>query len=229
MENMTSILSLFLPTSIAFLFISSSSYSVRATNVGNQFKWRIEAGTKATVSCRVDYAMACTFFIDDPNGISENTNCSPIETQAYLLRRDSLLEPDEDKGNIYFSTTYNNSQINQMNGELCCAGTPIIAVTSANDEHVDTCFDGVRFYLSEDDVSDCSCKLEDGTDCIPSAMEAVYNTFDSLEDLMENSSCAPSQSPTISSMPTVNSSASLFFASSCSTIFVGVVTFLIML
>lgn len=126
MENMTSILSLFLPT-IAFLFISSSPYSIGATNVEkNQFKWRIKAGTKATVSCRVDYAMACTFFIDDPNGISENTNCSPIETQAHLSRRDSLPEPGEDKGNIYFSTKYYNSQINQMDGELCCAGTPII-------------------------------------------------------------------------------------------------------
>ncbi|GFH47623.1 predicted protein [Chaetoceros tenuissimus] len=128
--------------------------------------------------------MGCTFIIDDLNGISENTNCSPIGSQANLSF--FLPEPgQEDKGNMFIKRTYFNSQINQMDGELCCAGTPLIAVTSANDEnvHVDTCFDGVKFYPSEDDVSDCSCVLEDGTDCISSTMEDLYNSFDSIEDL----------------------------------------------
>lgn len=184
---------LFLLPALAFLF---SSYSVGATNVGNQFKWRIKAGTKASVTCRVDYAIACTFFIDDPNGISENSNCSPVETQAASMGRTSLPEPGEDKGYIIQSTSFHGAYFNQMDGELCCAGTPIIAVTSANDENVDTCFDSVKFYPSEEDVSRCRCKLEDGSLCISSTMVNVYNNFDSLEDLRENSSCAPSQSPT---------------------------------
>lgn len=114
---------------------------------------------------------------------------------------------------------------------LCGYSYHRLAVTSANDENVDTCFDGVRFYPSEEDVSNCSCVLEDDADCIPSTMEHVYNTFDSLEDLKENSSCAPSQSPTISSIiiPTVPSSASLYFVTAHSIIFVGAVTILIML